>query len=690
MDFNKFKKGDDAPERGKDSGMGGAPAPSFFSNMLTILLVFLLLVSAYSFFAERNAKTEIISLSQLATDVRTGQVKEIAIEGADLHILYAEGLKKDSKKELEGSFSESMNNYGVLPEELSAVKIAIKEPTGVTYWLYALAPFLFPLLFLGIIIWFLSRQVKQSGGMQAFSFGKSKARVIYPDDTAQKVTFKDIAGVKEAKEELQEIVEFLKHPKKFLDIGAQIPKGVLLMGGPGTGKTMLARAVAGEAGVPFFHLSGSEFVEMFVGVGASRVRDLFQMVKKESPAIIFIDEIDAVGRSRGTGVGGGNDEREQTLNQILVEMDGFEPTEKVIVMAATNRPDVLDSALLRPGRFDRRVILDLPDLADREQILLIHARKKPLGEDINFRVIAERTPGFSGADLQSLMNEGAILAARENRTKVTQYDLIRSVEKVMIGPERKSHILNTEEKRITAYHEGGHALLASLLPYADPVHKISIISRGHAAGYTLKLPLEERRFHSRKEFLDDIVVSLGGYVAELMMFDDLTTGPSNDLQVATGLAHDMVAKYGMSSNMGPIAFEASGSVLIGRGGFVERDYSQDVANRIDSEVEKIMNDSLVRARELLTKYKHVLDAISIELIRVETIEREEYEKILTLHGIKPKTKSGEVVYVAPVVKSEPIMTAETPAIETPSTYSAPEGSGRHKKRHGNKGGESIM
>lgn len=660
MDFNQFKGGGD--DQGKRLDKGGPAAPSFFSNILTILLVFLLLVSAYSYFSERKEKVEPLSLSQLATDIRDSKIKEIAIEGTDLKVTYVDDTTKESKKEIEGTFSETMKNYGVLPEELATIKVEIKGPSGFAYWFYALAPFLFPLLFLGVLIWFLTRQVKSSGGMQAFSFGQSKARVIYPDDTAQKVTFKDVAGVKEAKEELKEIVEFLKHPQKFLDIGAQIPKGVMLMGGPGTGKTLLARAVAGEAGVPFFHLSGSEFVEMFVGVGASRVRDLFRMVKKESPAIIFIDEIDAVGRVRGGGVGGGNDEREQTLNQILVEMDGFEPTEKVIVMAATNRPDVLDSALLRPGRFDRRVVLDLPDLADREEILNIHARKKPLAEDVNLHVIAERTPGFSGADLQSLMNEGAILAARENRKSVSQYDFIRSIEKVMIGPERKSHILSEEEKRITAYHEGGHALVASLLEFSDPVHKISIISRGHAAGYTLKLPLEERRFHSRKEFLDDIAVSLGGYVAELMMFDDLTTGPSNDLQVATGLAHNMVAKYGMSSSMGPIAFEGSGGILVGQSGMIEREYSQDVAMRIDQEVSKIMNEGLVRAKDILTKYKHVLDAIAIELIRVETIEHEDFEKLLTLHGIKPKRKVGEKTYVAPtaakIIAEESEETAE--------------------------------
>jgi cell division protease FtsH len=668
MDFKQYQGGNG--DGGKRLKPEGPPAPSYLSNILTVLLVFLLLVSAYSFFAERKEKTEVVSLSQLAVDIRQQQVKEVAIDGADLHIVYTDDAKKDSKKELEGSFTDTMKNYGVSPEDLGAVKITISEPSGFWYWFYNLSPFLLPLLFLFILFWFLSRQVKSSGGMQAFSFGQSKARVIYPDDTAQKVTFKDVAGVKEAKEELEEIVQFLKHPQKFLDIGAQIPKGVMLMGGPGTGKTLLARAVAGEAGVPFFYLSGSEFVEMFVGVGASRVRDLFQMVKKEAPAIIFIDEIDAVGRVRGTGVGGGNDEREQTLNQILVEMDGFEPNEKVIVMAATNRPDVLDPALLRPGRFDRRVVLDLPDLADREQILGIHARKKPLAEDVNLKVVAERTPGFSGADLQSLMNEAAILAARENRLKVAQFDLIRSIEKVMIGPERKSHVLSVEEKRITAYHEAGHALVASLLPFSDPVHKISIISRGHAAGYTLKLPVEERRFHTRKEFLDDIAVALGGYVAELMMFDDLTTGPSNDLSVATALAHDMVAKYGMSAEIGPIAFESSGSLMVGRGGMIEREYSEDVARRIDTEVSKIMDQQLTVAKEALAKYKHILDAIALELVRVETIEHEEFEKILILHGIQPKRKVGEKVYVAadPATFTEenvPITVETTPEVTTP-------------------------
>ncbi|MCR4330890.1 MAG: ATP-dependent zinc metalloprotease FtsH, partial [Patescibacteria group bacterium] len=531
--------------------------------------------------------------------------------------------------------SETLANYGVTSEQLALVSIEIKNETGFGFWALNILPFLIPVLFIIILFWMISRQVK-GAGMQAFSFGQSKARIIYPDDKGQKVTFKDVAGVKEAKEELKEIVDFLKNPKKFIDIGARIPKGVLLMGAPGTGKTLLARAVAGEAGVPFFLISGSEFVEMFVGVGASRVRDLFKLAKKAAPAIIFVDEIDAVGRVRGTGIGGGNDEREQTLNQILVEMDGFEPHEKVIVLAATNRPDVLDPALSRPGRFDRRVVLDLPDRDDREQILTIHAEKKPLAEDVNLRVIAERTPGFSGADLFSLMNEGAILAARENRKKVSQYDLIRSIEKVMLGPERKSHLLSKKEKEITAYHEAGHALVASVLPFADPVHKISIVSRGHAGGYTLKLPLEERRLQSKKEFLDDIAVSLGGYVAEEMIFHDITTGPSNDLQVATALARDMVTKYGMSESMGPMALEGMGGNALYGKGIGGKEYSEEVGTKIDEEVAKIMNDAFVKARNVLAEHKKAFEAIAKRLVEVETIEREDFEKLLIANGIMPK------------------------------------------------------
>jgi len=410
------------------------------------------------------------------------------------------------------------------------------------------------------------------------------------------------------------------------------------MGEPGTGKTLLARAVAGEAKVPFFHLSGSEFVEMFVGVGASRVRDLFAMAKKASPAIIFIDEIDAVGRSRGVGTGGGNDEREQTLNQILVEMDGFDPNEKVIVIAATNRGDVLDPALLRPGRFDRRVMLDLPDRRDREEILTIHARKKPLAEDVKLSVIAERTPGFSGADLYSLMNEGAILAAREERTQVSQFDLIRSIEKVMIGPERKSHLFSPEEKRITAYHEAGHAIVASVLPDADPVHKISIVSRGRAGGYTLKLPLEEKKLQKRAEFLDDIAMSLGGYVTEKMIFGDVTTGPSNDLQVSSRLARSMVTKWGMSDLIGPIALEGNnGRALFGQG-VDGRSHSEKTEAMIDSEVSRIMSEAMKRAEIVLIEHRKALDAVAEALLDVETLEQDEYNRIIESHGLRPKKR----------------------------------------------------
>ena len=1062
------------PNDGRNGGKNQDPESgwSILTYILSVLIIFAILSSAYSYISNKTKAVPTVSLSQISTDIKAGSVTSIVVTGDDLSLTYKDGTVKNGKKESGEALSQTLVNYGMAPADIAKVNITVKEDTGFGYWVVNLAPIIFPLLFILIFIWFISRQVK-GAGMQALTFGQSKARMIDPNDSSQRVTFKDVAGCKEAKEELSEIVDFLKNPKKFLDIGARIPKGILLMGAPGTGKcvtgdtlistskgliaiddvpkyfsinsdntvdgmnivtldtktgqlksslashwyslgeqdtfsiktdsglsiegtpehpiivvdketgnflfkklgeikeedwcvvgsdtnvfgsytkipsadvayllgvlvgdgcltikdriilstadkeilnrvqeisknifgkefsktssrpydyelrdmnakstllswgisetyarhkqvsewikfapknyacqflrglfdtdgtveksgsvsfssaskdlvtevqlmllnmgivarshertkkynnqlqhyiviygdfvekfqseigfsverkkarlasvcakqrntninlipcqsvlvqkvwkemvatteqhldrefysenlyknakryisgdripsqkgmsvfldgalqispyissmpeiahlknlssgkffftkvnqikkgrakvydltvpvthnflangfinhnTLLARAVAGEAGVAFFSISGSEFVEMFVGVGASRVRDLFSMAKKNSPAIIFVDEIDAVGRVRGVGAGGGNDEREQTLNQILVEMDGFEPNEKVIVMAATNRPDVLDPALLRPGRFDRRVTLDLPDRADREEILKVHAVKKPFAEDVNLKVIAERTPGFSGADLYSLMNEGAILAARENRQKVSQYDLIRSIEKVMLGPERKSHILSKKEKEITAYHEAGHAVLASILPFADPVHKISIISRGHAAGYVLKLPLDDRKLQSKKEFLDDIAVSLGGYVTERMLFDDLTTGPSNDLQVSTALARDMVTKYGMSEKLGPVALEgAGGKVLFGRG-VEENEYSEKVAADIDSEVSRIMKEAEQKAIGTITANRPLLDAIAKRLTDVETIERAEFEQILVAHGITPKQK----------------------------------------------------
>ncbi len=614
----------------------GIPKNNPWNSITTFLIILLLVSATYSLISGGNTPEQ-VSLSDIATSIRSGEVEGIVVAGDRLTVTYTDETERRGRKEVDAAFSETLVNYGLTADEIAAVSIEVENEGGLRFWFFALAPIFVPLLLILLLIWYFSRQVK-GAGMQAFTFGQSKARMTDPKDKVTRITFSDVAGAKEAKEELTEIVDFLKNPKKFLDIGAQIPKGVLLMGSPGTGKTLLARAVAGEAGVPFFSISGSEFVEMFVGVGASRVRDLFKIAKNTAPAIIFVDEIDAVGRVRGTGVGGGNDEREQTLNQILVEMDGFEPSQKVIVMAATNRPDVLDPALLRPGRFDRRVTIDLPDRDGREEILIIHSRKKPFGEDVDLRVIAERTPGFSGADLQSLMNEGAILAAREDRKKIAQFDLIRSIEKVMLGPERKSHLLNKKEKEITAYHEAGHALIASVLPYSDPVHKISVISRGRAAGYTLKLPLDDKKMQSKKEFVDDISVSLGGYLAEQMIFDDLTTGPSNDLQVLTALARDMVTKYGMSP-LGPIALEgAGGRAMFGRG-VNDKEYSNDVSAQIDKEVKKIIEEARAQAEEVLTTHRKALDAIALKLVEEETIERDELEKLLTAHGIALKKKA---------------------------------------------------
>jgi cell division protease FtsH len=616
------------------------PAPKHKKNLssyiFSTLLIFAVIVVIFSFFSGTGSqKDTTVPLSEVARLAQAGQVKSIVISDQDLTVTKADNTIVKSKKEPDASLVQTLSSYGVDQAHLSALDLSVATQSGWVFFLVSVLPILLPILIVGFFFWMLTRQAK-GAGMQAFTFGQSKARITDPNDTNNKVTFKDVAGAREAKEELKEIVDFLKNPKKFLDIGARIPKGVLLAGAPGTGKTLLARAVAGEAGVPFFHLSGSEFVEMFVGVGASRVRDLFKMAKRAAPAIIFIDEIDAVGRVRGGGFGGGNDEREQTLNQILVEMDGFEPNDKVIVMAATNRSDVLDPALLRPGRFDRRVMLDLPDRRDREEILTVHSTTKPFGEDVNLKVIAERTPGFSGADLFSLMNEGAILAARENRKTIAQFDLIRSIEKIMIGPERKSHLLSKKEKLITAYHEAGHALVASVLPDADPVHKISIVARGSAGGYTMKIALEERKLTTKKEYLDDIAMSLGGYATEQMIFGDITTGPSNDLQVASSLARAMVTRWGMSDAIGPLALESDGGRPMFGQGAERKEYSDRTSALIDSEVQRIMREGLERATAVLTKYKHVLEIITQRLVEVETLEQPEYETILVAHGIPLK------------------------------------------------------
>lgn len=625
-----FMTEDNKQKKKKNRKMG------FLNKLWTAFLIFLTIIALYSLISDSSSKKpEEVSISVISEKIKQNAVSKILVEGDKLEVTLNDESKTvlHSKKERESSLTETLSNYGVTAELLSSANIEIKNESGFLFWFGNIFPFLVPILFIVIFFWFISRQAK--GGMQAFTFGQSKAKITDPDG-AGKVTFKDVAGVREAKEELEEIVDFLKNPKKFIDIGAQIPKGVLLEGAPGTGKTLLARAVAGEAGVPFFHLSGSDFVEMFVGVGASRVRDLFGMAKKAAPSIVFIDEIDAVGRKRGSGYGGGNDEREQTLNQILTEMDGFEQNQKVIVIAATNRSDVLDPALLRPGRFDRRVVVDLPDRKDRLEILQIHSRKKPLEKEVDLKVVAERTPGFSGADLYSLMNESAIRAARQNRKKIIQEDVLSAIEKVLIGPERKSHLLTPKEKKITAYHEAGHALVASVLPDADPVHKVTIVSRGRAGGFTMKLPLEERKLQTRKEFLDDIAMSLGGYVAEKMIFGDVTTGPSSDLQVCTRLARAMVTKWGMSEEIGPIALEGHDSeVMYGRG-FTDREHSEKMTSVVDAEVKKIIDDSLKVAEKVLSEKRDVLDAIANALIEKETLEQKEYNEIIEKFGIVPK------------------------------------------------------
>ena len=625
----KDKKKPSSPKKNDQKGS------SFLNNVATAIIAIMILIGVGSFIAENGTDAVEIPISELAAEIRGGNVKEITVEGEKVTAVFTDDTLRESKKEDGTALSETLVNYGVNLADYPDLKVEIKKESGIGFFLLNALPFLAPLLLILFFLWLLTRQAK-GGAMQAFSFGQSRARIIDPSDKNNKITFKDIAGAKEAKEELKEIVDFLRSPKKFLDIGAQIPKGVVLMGAPGTGKTLLARGVAGEANVPFFSISGSEFVEMFVGVGASRVRDLFKMAKKAAPAIIFVDEIDAVGRTRGSGVGGGNDEREQTLNQILVEMDGFEPNEKVIVMAATNRPDVLDPALLRPGRFDRRVTVDLPDLDDREEILKVHVRKKPLAEDVKLRTIAERTPGFSGADLYSLVNEAAILAAREDRKKVAQFDLIRSIEKVILGPERKSHILSPKEKEVTAYHEAGHALVASVLPHTAPVHKISIISRGRAAGYVLHLPLEEKKFKSRKQFNDDLAVTLAGYAAEKFMFDQITTGPSSDLQTATSRARDMVTLYGMSDEIGPVALQSDSGVVIYGRGKSDRAYSERVASEVDKEIKAIVSKAEERAHKAIVDHRNLFEAIAKRLIEEETIERDEFEAMLKAHGITPK------------------------------------------------------
>ncbi|OGF73621.1 cell division protein FtsH [Candidatus Giovannonibacteria bacterium RIFCSPHIGHO2_02_FULL_46_20] len=602
-------------------------------NLMGALFILFAIALLYTTISGNISQQQKLSLSDVVAKINSGEVAEIIVRESNLEIKLRDNSVMESKKESEAPLSETLRNYGVSDEQLRAVTITVKDPSGFAYWAGAILPFLLPLLLIAAFFWIMARQA-QRANFQAFSFGQSRARVIHPDNKKERVLFKDVAGAKEAKEELVEIVDFLKSPQKFLNLGARIPRGVLLMGPPGTGKTMMAKAVAGEASVPFFHLSASEFVEMFVGVGASRVRDLFKMAKKAAPSIIFIDEIDAVGRHRGAGLGGGHDEREQTLNQILVELDGFESSDSVIVMAATNRPDVLDPALLRPGRFDRRVILDLPDINEREEILQIHSKAKPLAKETNLRHVAERTPGFSGADLFNLVNEAAILAARQNKTQISQTHILNSIEKVLLGPERKSAVLSPLEKKITAYHEAGHALVAALLPNTDPVHKISIIARGRAGGFTLKLPTEDRHLYSKGHFLSDLAVSLGGYAAELTAFGELTTGASDDLRKATDLARALVTKYGMSDKIGPLSLASKEDhIFLGREVAIDKHHSENLASAVDSEVTRFMKNALKTAKSVLAKHRKALDALAEKLIKDETVEREQFAQFIKSFGL---------------------------------------------------------
>lgn len=605
---------------------------NLIKNFIILLLIFLVVAALFSMFSASdvfNNKEDVplkSNIGKMIQEINNEEVSKITESDEKLEIILKSGVKEELVKSSNESLGDIVKNYSIDPAKIAKIEITMEEKSVWNTIAGEVLPFLIPFLLVVLFIWLMMRQV-QGANSKAMMFGQSGAKRVDPKGD-KKITFESVAGNKEAKEELREVVDFLKNPKKFVDIGAKIPKGILLIGAPGTGKTLMSRAIAGEAEVPFFHISGSEFVEMFVGVGASRVRDLFKRAKKEAPCIIFIDELDAVGRRRGAGLGGSHDEREQTLNQILVEMDGFEPNSNVIVLAATNRPDVLDPALLRPGRFDRRVFIDSPDIKDREEILKVHSDKKPFENDINLRTIAERTPGFSGADLANLLNEAAILAARKNKKKIAQNDVFESIEKVLLGPERKSHILNEKEKKITAYHEAGHALVAHILPNADPVHKVSIISRGRAAGYTLKLPTEDKHFHTKSEFVDDLAVLLAGQVAEEEIFNEVTTGASNDLKQATRLAKTLITQYGMNENLGSRTFgDAEDLIFLGREIHEQRDYSEKTAELIDKEVADLITNAKKTAKRVINEKRIYLEKIASRLLEKETIEKQDFEDI---------------------------------------------------------------
>lgn len=613
------------PKKRRLSSLG---KDKYLKNIGISLLIFLSILSIIGLYSRPLREEEEVSLSRIVQEINQQNIANLEVNQEDITVsLEGSDIKLTARKETGVSITETLSNLGVGEEQLHSLSLTVKKPSGLSFWAGALLPILLPFLLLGGFLWFMMRGA-QNASNQAMSFGQMRKRPVVSDDKKKQTTFKDVAGSEEAKHELQEIVEFLKTPKKFQDMGARIPKGVLLFGQPGTGKTLMARAVAGEAKVPFFNISGSEFVEMFVGVGASRVRDIFRKVKQHAPAILFIDELDAVGRHRGAGLGGGHDEREQTLNQILVEMDGFEQTDNVIVLAATNRPDVLDPALLRPGRFDRQITLDLPDIKEREAILKIHTRNVPLSPAVNLRNIAERTPGFSGADLANLVNEGAILAAHQNKKVVDQQHLEESIEKVLLGPEKRSKVFSAEEKKITAYHEAGHAIITYYTPGSDLVRKISIVARGHAGGYTLMLPEKDKRLHTKTEFLSDLATLMGGYTAELHKFKELTTGASNDLRKATDLARQIVTEFGMSE-LGPMTFGNKNEyVFLGKELHENRNYSESTAAKIDEQIASILSNAQAKAQKILTRHNDKLELIAQTLIKKETIGQAEFKALM--------------------------------------------------------------
>lgn len=638
----------------------------FFKNVLFYLLIIMVIIWMFDLYGEKDSKPADISYTSFMQHVQQDEIKQVTIVDNVIS-----GKLKDGKE-----FSTVAPNDSKLVEKLEAKKVDIKAelPPQPPWWMSILSSILPMLIIVGL--WFMLMNQGGAGGGKVMNFGKSRARRY--DEEKLKITFKDVAGAEEAKQELEEVVEFLKHPQKYNDLGAKIPKGVLLYGPPGTGKTLLAKAVAGEAGVPFFSISGSDFVEMFVGVGASRVRDLFDQAKKSAPCIVFIDEIDAVGRQRGAGLGGGHDEREQTLNQLLVEMDGFSANEGIIMIAATNRPDILDPALLRPGRFDRQIVVDRPDIKGRTEILKVHVKGKPIGPDVNLDVIAQRTPGFTGADLSNLVNEAALLTARKDKKAINMPEMEEAAERVIMGPERKSRVISDKEKRLTAYHEGGHTIVGMLLEHTDPVHKVTIIPRGRAGGYTLSLPKEDKYYATRSEMLDELKVLLGGRVAEALVLKEISSGASNDLQRATQLARQMICEYGMSENIGPVTFgHRQDQVFLGRDIARDKDYSEEVAAEIDKEVRSFMEDAYAATEKLLSDNIDKLHVIAKALMEKETLEEEEINQLVKYGHILTAEEKLQLVQQSVVDEeataasvAEADAKAEAPAAEADASKSA--------------------